>query len=401
MIAGCPSCGARYRIDTAKLRPEGARLRCSRCETVFRVRPPEVAKAAVDESAAEPNESHPSQDGPARTLVVAHPDPEAGKQLGEQLVGWGLTPVVVQDGVDAVLQIQRVLPVAVILDAALPKMFGFQICELMKRNTQLRAIPVILVGAIHDTDRYRRPAQDHYGADAYLERHELGDRLESQLRRFGLPLTPTGPSLPPAPPSPSPAPAAPPSPALQSPRDPEAGASLGMDAPAVGSGFDARPSVATPPPRVSSEGAPASPQPTAVAPEPTAIERAPAAPEPAAIERAPAAPEPTAIERAPAAPEPTAGEGAAPSPEAAAGDEDPEIQKGQRLARIIVSDVILYNQETFEAALGQGNVVEALASELEEGYALFAQRVDTRVCDPREFLQRELVRVARSRGMPG
>src|SRR5262247_2037648 len=46
MIAGCPKCAARYRIDPAKLRPEGARLRCSRCETVFRVQPDPVPAAA-------------------------------------------------------------------------------------------------------------------------------------------------------------------------------------------------------------------------------------------------------------------------------------------------------------------------------------------------------------------
>jgi hypothetical protein len=78
---------------------------------------------------------------------------------------------------------------------------------------------------------------------------------------------------------------------------------------------------------------------------------------------------------------------------------DPETEKGMRLARIIVSDVILYNPEKFEAGIRAGNVVEALASELEEGFALFAQRVDASVCEPREFLERELVRVARSRGM--
>ena len=31
MIAACPECGARYRIDPAKLPARGARLRCSRC----------------------------------------------------------------------------------------------------------------------------------------------------------------------------------------------------------------------------------------------------------------------------------------------------------------------------------------------------------------------------------
>ena len=43
MIAACPKCSARYRIEKGKLGPEGARLKCSRCEAVFRVRPPATA----------------------------------------------------------------------------------------------------------------------------------------------------------------------------------------------------------------------------------------------------------------------------------------------------------------------------------------------------------------------
>jgi len=120
------------------------------------------------------------------------------------------------------------------------------------------------------------------------------------------------------------------------------------------------------------------------------VEPAPERPAPAA----PAAPAaaPTAPTAAPAAAAPTA-------PTAAPAAASPEVEKGQRLARIIVSDVILYNQEKFDAGVRAGNVVDALRAELEEGYALFAQRVDANVCEPREYLQRELVRVARSRGM--
>ncbi len=47
MIAACPKCAARYRIDKEKLGEGGARLRCSRCESVFRVRPPTEATAGV------------------------------------------------------------------------------------------------------------------------------------------------------------------------------------------------------------------------------------------------------------------------------------------------------------------------------------------------------------------
>jgi predicted Zn finger-like uncharacterized protein len=331
MIAGCPTCAARYRIDAAKLRPEGARLRCSRCETVFRVQPEAEAVAPVA-LAASPAPSraapaapprvvptvHPTasrsvpaqQPGgdPEKRVLIAHPDVEAGKAVADALTSWGLAPLLVHDGVEAMLQIQRTLPRVVVLDAALPKMFGFQICEIMKRNEQLRVIPVVLIGAVHDQDRYRRPPEDLYGADAYIERQELPDALVEHLVRFGI----------------RPAPAAPPA-----------------------------------PPRA------ARPAPSAPAPTPAPTVARPAAP--------------SAAEPAPAA--------------------NPEIEKANRLARIIVSDVILYNPEKFAAAVRAGDVLTALSAELEEGVSLFASRVDARVCDPRELLQRELVRVARSRGM--
>ena len=40
MIAACPKCAARYRIERERLEAGAVRLRCARCEAVFRVRPP-------------------------------------------------------------------------------------------------------------------------------------------------------------------------------------------------------------------------------------------------------------------------------------------------------------------------------------------------------------------------
>jgi predicted Zn finger-like uncharacterized protein len=332
MIAGCPTCAARYRIDTAKLPAEGARLRCSRCETVFRVRPPESSETERPAAApAPPRSTGPvpirsaaparrpappaAPPDPEKLVLIAHPDKESGKAVADAVVSWGLSSLLVHDGVEAILQIQRTLPRVVVLDAALPKMFGFQICELMKRNEQLRSIPVVLVGAIHDQSRYRRSPNELYGADAYLERHQLPEGLADLLANL---------------------------------------APLGQGAE------------------------------RAVAEPPAAPPRAAAAPATPVAPAPPAAPPAPAAERA-ARPAPSQG--------------SPEVEKAQRLARIIVSDVILYNQEKFDAGVRAGNVVDALGAELEEGYALFAQRVDANVCEPREYLQRELVRVARSRGM--
>src|SRR5262249_36565916 len=123
---------------------------------------------------APPPAAHPPARGRA---LVADPDAEEGKSLADALAGWGFEPVLVHDGVEAILNVQRLMPQLVVLDAMLPKMFGFQVCELMKRNEELRTIPVVLIGAVRHRERYRREASDTYGADGYIERPGLAEGL--------------------------------------------------------------------------------------------------------------------------------------------------------------------------------------------------------------------------------
>ena len=51
-------------------------------------------------------------------MVVADSDVDAGKRTATALADWGYSPVLVHDGVEAILTIQRQLPRAVVLDAA-------------------------------------------------------------------------------------------------------------------------------------------------------------------------------------------------------------------------------------------------------------------------------------------
>jgi hypothetical protein len=75
-----------------------------------------------------------------------------------------------------------------------------------------------------------------------------------------------------------------------------------------------------------------------------------------------------------------------------------ERAQAERLARIIVSDIVLYNEEKFSAAVRSGGVLETMRDELAEGRTLFRERIDVQVRDERDFLADELVRVARARG---
>jgi CheY-like chemotaxis protein len=235
------------------------------------------------------------------------------------------------------------LPRAIVIDAALPKMFGFQICEIVKRNESLRDIHVVLVGAIHDRTRYRRPPEEIYGADAYIERQDLPDSLRPILQGFGmLSSVPQPPTVPAAAAIPSTPPVAAPAPAI---------------APAV---------------------------------EPISEVEVPAAPK---IVESAGSIEPSV--------EPQTPERVAPTAPAAGDPEiDEKVEQAERLARIVVSDIVLYSNEKFEAAVRAGDVLEAMQPEIAEGRSLFAARVDPSILKMRDFLTEELLRVAEAKGSP-
>ena len=64
--------------------------------------------------------------------------------------------------------------------------------------------------------------------------------------------------------------------------------------------------------------------------------------------------------------------------------------QAERLARIIVSDIILYHPERFDESVRAGNVVAALAQGIEEGRTLFRQRIDERIRDEKDFIVEEI-----------
>ena len=364
MIAGCPKCSARYRVDLEQIGEHGAKLRCTKCSAVFLVRAPRpprpIAPVPAAESAKKTQEGiAPVAKAPARSragdapvdvdsrelVLVADPSEGRGKQTADAIESWGLTPLLVHDGVEAMLAIQRRMPHVVVLDAALPKMFGFQVCEIVKRNESLRHTRVVLVGAIHHQDRYRRDPSDLYGADVYLEQPDLPDGLMPLLREAGLPvadLSSTSPAWTPPPPTQEPAPVS-----TNTPSPLEMDTGMERDEPVD--------------------------QPLEFGTSPTH--------------------EPPSVRETPPAPEPVCKEPVA--------DEDPEIaaerERAERLARIAVSEMLLYQPEKFDQAIRDGNIEAVLDLEIQEARALIRQRISEEVRAEKDFILVELERVAQER----
>ncbi|MBI5182239.1 MAG: hypothetical protein HZA06_04965 [Nitrospirae bacterium] len=53
----------------------------------------------------------------------------------------------------------------------------------------------------------------------------------------------------------------------------------------------------------------------------------------------------------------------------------PEHEKAKRFARIIISDIALYNQKAVENGIKNNNFYVALRPEIDEGRKLYAERV--------------------------
>lgn len=306
------------------------------------------------------------------SVLVAMPDAELAKRVAALLELRGLKAAVVFDGVDAMLETQRQQPKVVVLAADLPKMFGFQVCEVIKRNDSLREIHVVLAGAIHRPDRYRRSPTQLYGADAYVEIPDLPEGLIPILERVGV----LGDARVPTEMAPPSVPEAEPRPGL-TPR--EAPPELGLDPPssAAGPSSDSFPELDDSPGIGGTRGE----QADALSPKLPDEDELASAFEPPARDPAPP-------------PAPVGPVAAVGSPEQAE-----QLAQAERLARIIVSDIVLYNEEKFAAAVGAGNVARSFAAELEEGRGLFDRRIAESVRCGTDFLREELFRVARARGM--
>jgi hypothetical protein len=103
------------------------------------------------------------------------------------------------------------------------------------------------------------------------------------------------------------------------------------------------------------------------------------------------APKPTPVaESMPAAAPTPAPPAAQPARPPATAPVDSELAGAERLTRIIVSDIILYDDTKFQRAVKEGNVLEAFENELTEAKALFHQRVPENIRSKRDFLSEEL-----------
>jgi len=316
-VVACPNCDMKYRLDPAKFSKSQLRIRCKNCQEAFQVDltegdqssppppPPEPPQQPAKQEAPPPppslQASAPAADeaaGQGTLVVVGHDVPEVRDEIRSLLQAAGYRVEAVDNGIDALLKIEQQVPRAAVLDVALPKMFGFEVCEVVRRDPALKTVRLLLIAAIYDHQAYKRTPSTLYGADDYVEKHLIPQELV-----------------------------------------PKVSALLGdAGAENASSASDEREPAAQPPP----------------APPQSPSAEAPAAEPPQATQST----EPP-HEKTP--------------PSFGAASED-ELKRARRLARTIISDIALYNEEPLAEGIRENDVRGRLKDELDEGLQLLNER---------------------------
>lgn len=104
------------------------------------------------------------------------------------------------------------------------------------------------------------------------------------------------------------------------------------------------------------------------------------------ISRAPQ-PQPKASAQPSEPQQPQAGDQPATSAPPASPRQSPAHEKAKRLARLIVSDIVLYNQAAVEEGIRNNTFAELLAHEIQEARTLYAQRVSEEIRKDTSYLE--------------
>lgn len=169
MVVICPKCKVRLNVDEKKLAPEGSRFKCPKCSAVL------VVKRPVSQTKKTPTNNK---------ILVAHSNPGIIERTSSVLSAQGYMVITAADGIEAMVKALNEYPFLSIIEVALPKIYGFELCKRLKSRAETKQMKFILIASIYDKAKYRRDPVSLYGADEYIEEHELPAQLIDKINKL-------------------------------------------------------------------------------------------------------------------------------------------------------------------------------------------------------------------------
>jgi chemosensory pili system protein ChpA (sensor histidine kinase/response regulator) len=139
----------------------------------------EAFVAEVADESASIAEAEPRQ---MPTVMVVDDSLTMRKVITRLLTREGYHALAAKDGVDALQQLESVLPDAILLDIEMPRMDGFELTRAIRGNARTAHIPLIVISS-RTADKHRKYAAE-LGVNVYLGKPYQEEELLQHLAGF-------------------------------------------------------------------------------------------------------------------------------------------------------------------------------------------------------------------------
>lgn len=184
MTIQCPACGARYRVDPARVSKEVAKVKCPQCAVVFEVglkSTPATGPSAVAQTATGMGAGASASTAPAVLIVD---DSSFFRELVvDVLKPLHLDFILAADGLEALQIIRQRKPALVILDLNLPGMSGNELIREVRKDPAFNHLRLLAMSGIYrkETDAAEVHAA---GADDFISKSFRPEQLQLRVKRL-------------------------------------------------------------------------------------------------------------------------------------------------------------------------------------------------------------------------
>lgn len=127
----------------------------------------------------------PPKQSPIRRVLVAEDDKAYANIYRVKLTNEGFEVDIAVNGEEAIKKAQTNKPDIILLDLIMPEKDGFDVLEVLKTNTALNKIPIIIfsnLGQEEDLERAKKMGASDYLIKANISIHEMVEKVKSYYK---------------------------------------------------------------------------------------------------------------------------------------------------------------------------------------------------------------------------
>jgi CheY-like chemotaxis protein len=121
---------------------------------------------------------------PDYTILLIDYDPDSAERLRRPLMRAGYRVEIACDGLDGISRFHEITPHLTLIEAMIPKMHGFDVCQAVKKTPHGQRSAVWILTSVYKGQKYRTQAFLHYKCDEYLEKPISEDELVASVNGY-------------------------------------------------------------------------------------------------------------------------------------------------------------------------------------------------------------------------